>query len=489
MAMRVSDEQARNALLRQDFAFFLRQAFCELGGDRQYQHNWHLDAIEHELDRVRLGENNRLVISMPPRHLKSVMVTTAWVAWMLGRDPSLRFICASYGYDLAEKHARDCLRIMETEWYRSAFPTLRLVRRTVADFETSAGGGRLSTSVGGVITGRGANIVVIDDPMKASDALSEAKREEVRDWYFTSLSSRLDDQARSSIVLVMQRLHEGDLAGDLLGTGNWHELRLSAIAEVDELVPLARGRYHQRRAGYPLHAARQSLGLLEKIRAEEPFVFAAQYQQAPVSRIGSFVRAEWLGTYDEPPLRGMVVQSWDTAVKTTVRSDWSVGITARYFQGRWFILDVFRKRVTFLELYAALCSSCRDHGVERLLIEDASSGQQLLQQLYAEAPAGVPRPIDIKPTSDKIVRFEAQASKIESGVIVLPRSAPWLADFMSEIVGFPGARHDDQADALAQLLANPPPQIVIPLNEGPELMDEFYQGPEVDYVGDPWGVD
>ena len=488
--MLIDEGQARDALLRQEFSVFLRFAFAEVGGGRDYLHNWHIDAIEHQLDRIRLGLNRRLIVAMAPRHLKSVTVSTAWVAWMLGRDPSLRFICASYGYDLAEKHARDCLRIMSTDWYQRTFPHARLSRRTVLDFETTAGGGRLSTSVGGVITGRGANIIVIDDPMKADDALSEARREEVREWYFTSLVSRLDDQAKSSIILVMQRLHEADLAGELLRKGNWQELRLSAIATADELIPLTRGRFHQRRTGFPLHPARLSLATLEEKQAEEPYVFAAQYQQEPVSRVGAFVQAQWFGTYDEPPRSGTVVQSWDTAVKTTVRSDWSVGITARYHQGRFYILDVFRKRVEFAELMRSLCTACREHAVTRLLIEDRSSGQQLIQQLREDAPIGVTLPIPVQPSADKMTRFEAQASRIQAGMVVLPRSAPWLADFVAELVGFPIARHDDQADALAQMLAHPP---FAPIsNVGPELvtLDDWGDQPcEYDeFDGDPWGA-
>ena len=490
MNLQPRDKDVLPALLRQDYLFFLRYAFAEIGGAGGYQHNWHIDAIAHQLERVRDGDVRRLVVTMPPRHLKSVTITTAWVAWMLGHDPSLRFICASYGLDLAEKHARDCLRIMQSDWYQRAFPRTRLVRRSVLDFETSAGGGRLSTSVGGVITGRGANIVIIDDPMKADDALSEARRDEVRDWFFTSLSSRLDNQAKSSIIVVMQRLHEADLAGELLRRAEWEELRLSAIATETEVVPLTEGRSHRRRAGSALHPARQSLATLEVKRAEEPYVFAAQYQQKPVSRIGAFVQASSFGVYDEPPRSGVIVQSWDTAVKTTVRSDWSVGITARFYQGRYYILDVFRERVTYKELIAELRASCIRYKVDRLLIEDASSGQLLIQDLRDEPQPGVPFPIPITSTTAKISRFEAQASKIESGVVVLPRSAPWLADFVGELVSFPGGRHDDQADATAQMLANPPPTRGSILDAGPEIIWDRDDGRRLSYDDeddDPWG--
>lgn len=467
----ISTRQVLPALLRQNFGLFLRFAFREILGNREFTPDWHLDAIEYQLERLRAGEHRQLIVTIPPRHLKSITISVAWVAWMLGRWPQTRFTCASYAYDLAEKHARDCLKVIEADWYRRAFPNLRLTKRSLLDFETHVGGGRLSTSLGGVLTGRGGDWIIIDDPMKADDALSEVIRESVQNWFYQSLRSRADDD-KARYILVMQRLHEDDLAGHLLRKGGWAELRLPAIAAVDERVPLTRGRYHHRRTGCVLTPQRQSLAYLMQRKAEEPYVFAAQYLQEPVGKIGAFVQPEWLGTYELAPQAGITVLSLDTAVKTTVRSDWSVGIVARFYQGRFYVLDVFRARVEFGELLARVRALCVEHGVDRLLIEDASSGQQLIQQLRRNHMPGVPFPIAVTPTADKIVRFEAQASTIRAGKVVLPQAAPWHADFVGEITRFPGGRHDDQADALAQLLANPPPTIAAPLNVGPELIED-----------------
>lgn len=286
----IADAQALGALLRIEFALFLRFAFQEVGGEGTYAHNWHIDTIIHQLDRIRKGDNRRLIVTMPPRHLKSVTISTAWVAWMLGKNPALRFICVSYGQDLADKHARDCLRIMQSSWYREAFPNVVLTRRTMSDFETSAGGGRMSTSLGGVLTGRGANIIVIDDPMKADEAMHQPAREAAREWLHNSLMSRLDSQEHSSIILVMQRLHQADLAGELIERGGWDELRLSAIATHDARVPVGGDRFYHRRTGCALHPARQLLGILEEIRSRNSLVFAAQYQQEPVPAVGNMIQ-------------------------------------------------------------------------------------------------------------------------------------------------------------------------------------------------------
>lgn len=475
-----------DAVIRLDFALFLRLAFREIGGEGDYQHNWHIDAIVHQLDRIVAGDNRRLIVTMPPRHLKSITISTAWVAWMLGRNPALRFMCVSYGDGLSGKHARDCLRIMESNWYRRAFPSLIFTRRTVDDFETSAGGGRLSTSLNGVITGRGAHYIIIDDPTKSQNALSEAVRADAHEWLNGTAMQRLENQEKGSIILVMQRLHEDDLAGELIRKGGWDELRLSAIAMFDERVPLTRGRTHQRREGCALHPARQSLATLEERRRDNSYVFASQYQQDPVPRAGNIVDPKWFGRYDEPPTTGMMTQSWDTAIKLGVRNDWSVGITARYYQGRFYILDVFRERVDFFDLRAQLENSCRRYGVQRLLIEDKSSGEQLIQMIQRELPQGVPLPIAIRPEADKYSRFEAQASCVQAGQVVLPNAAPWLAEFVREVAAFPGGRHDDQADALAQLLANPPRTIPIPVNVGPELVHAWDYSPRYNDDVDPW---
>ena len=482
----ISNDQVLPALLRNHFEVFLRFAYREIGGEGELQWNFHLDAIAYQLDRIRTGKNRRLIITMPPRHLKSVMMT-AWVAWMMGRNPASRFICASYGSDLAEKHGRDCLKLMMAPWYRRAFPSLVLTRRTAMHLETSAAGYRISTSVGGVLTGIGANYIVIDDPMKADDAQNEAARETVKTWHDESLRFRVESLENSATILVMQRLHEDDLAGHLLSRGGYHELRLPAIAQADELVEVGPGRFYQRREGHALHPARQSLKALLEARAENAHSFASQQQQDPVPVTGNFVDPKHFGTYQEPPTSGLVVQSWDTASKTGLHNDFSVGITAILYQRRFYIIDVHRERMDFAQLRQRVTELCNSYRVQRLLIEDAASGQQLLQMLR-EPPNGVPHPIPCRPEGDKSVRFYAQASRIQAGEVVLPQTAPWLPDFIKEIAAFPNGRFDDQADALSQLLRNGQLPFVESDNSAPELVDLSEPSSFSDYGSTPgWG--
>lgn len=453
-----SDRAVFYAVLRQDFLSFLGKVLPTISGGDQFVENWHHDAITHGLQRVANGENTRLIVTMPPRYLKSNLITVAWVAWRLGQDPTLRFVCVSYSGDLAQKHASDCRAIMQKKWYKEIFPRTRIERgrNSEMDFQTTKGGGRLSTSVGGTLTGRGGDIIIIDDPIKPEDAMSEAVRKRVINWYANTLSSRLNDKAKGSILLVMQRLHEEDLAGHLLASGGWEHLSLPAIAENDERVVLTKGETHERRRGEALHPERETVADLERLKSVMgTAVFSAQYQQSPVPAEGLHVRRAWIKRYSNPPEKttgDRIVQSWDTASKDGVFSDYSVCITALLRNRDVYILDVFRDKLQFPNLRRKVVELAKRYDINALLIEDAASGQQLLQ-ILRETAQHLPRPIARKPQGDKQTRFSAQSHRIEAGELWLPEEAPWLAEFERELLGFPNLKHDDQVDALTQLLA------------------------------------
>ena len=198
--------------------------------------NWHLEVIAAKLTAVRQGKIRRLIINLPPRHLKSLMASIAFPAWCLGHDPSAQFLCVSYAQDLADKLARDCRSIMISPWYQRIFPTrLAPHRQAVQEFLTTRQGYRLATSNGGVLTGRGADIILIDDPLKPEEALSAAQRKAANDWFDHTLYSRLNDKRHGAIVIIMQRLHEDDLVGHVLEQEPWEVVRFPAIAEVEEV--------------------------------------------------------------------------------------------------------------------------------------------------------------------------------------------------------------------------------------------------------------
>ncbi len=213
-----SEARIFEALLRNDFRAFVDKVFSTLCPGQTYVPTWHVEAIAYQLERVRRGKVRRLIINLPPRSLKSLTVSVSFPAFILGLDPTRRLICVSYSGDLAKKHANDFRAVLEAPWYRETFPNVRIgpYKNSETEIELTERGFRLSTSVGGTLTGRGGEIIIIDDPLKPDDAMSETKRTAANLWFTNTLLSRLDDKRTGAIIVVMQRVHMDDLTGFLL---------------------------------------------------------------------------------------------------------------------------------------------------------------------------------------------------------------------------------------------------------------------------------
>jgi predicted phage terminase large subunit-like protein len=401
------------------------------------------------------GETRRLIITIPPRHLKSICTSVALPAFILGRDPSRRMICVSYSQDLAVKLSNDFRTVIKSDWYRRLFPGTKIdpAKDTQAEIMTTRKGFRLATSVGGTLTGRGGNLIIIDDPIKPEEAMSETTRERLIDWCGNTLLSRLDHKEHGAIILVMQRLHVGDLAGHFLEQGGCENLNLPAIAEVEQTIEIGPDRYHVRKVGDVLHAERESRATLDLIKAGMgSATFAAQYQQTPVPPGGNMVKWGWFKWYDDDDLEiDDVVISWDTAMKPTEFADYSVGTVWGVKGDFYYLLDVIRERLSFPELKRKaieVYERWQQFGKPTVLIEDAASGASLIQELGA---AKIPV-IAIRPEGDKVMRMDAQTAKIEAGAVHLPRQARWLDDLKTELLAFPHGLHDDQVDSISQAL-------------------------------------
>jgi predicted phage terminase large subunit-like protein len=444
------------AVLRADLGSFVRKVFATVSQGQPYLHNWHVDAIVHQLMRIHSGESRRLLINQPPRSLKSISVSIAYVAWALGHDPALRVIVCSYSGDFAAELHRQFRMVITSQWCAALFPNLKLAKETSFELVTTRGGGRYATSIGGTLTGRGADLIVVDDPLNANDVQSEAARKRVVDWFGGSLVSRLNDKETGAIVAVMQRLHEDDLAGHLLRQGGWDQLDLPAIAQEEEIIPVGHGRTFRRRPGDVLHPDRESRATLDAIKAEiGSLLFSAQYQQQPVPLEGNLFRRAWFQIYGAPPVKthqSRIVQSWDVAIMTGDKNDYSVCTTWLICKSDAHLLHVFRDRLEYPALRRKVIALASEYGAETVLIEDAGPGMNLLQDLRASPPQGFTRPVGVKPEGSKVDRMAAQSGKIEAGHLHLPRSASWLAEFLHELLAFPHGRHDDQVDSVSQLL-------------------------------------
>ena len=444
------------AVLRSDLYAFVQAAFPIVAGGQVLQRNWHLQAIAAALTDVINGKNHRLIITVPPRSLKSICASVALPAFVLGQDPTRNLICVSYSEVLSRKHGNDCRALMHSPMYRRIFPRTRISpsKDTETEIKTTAGGSRLTTSVGGTLTGRGGNMLIIDDPLKPQDAQSESTRESVKQWYSNTLLSRLDHKSEGSIIVVMQRLHPDDLVGHLLEQGGWQHLNLPAIAETDCSIALGNNRYHFRRIGDLLHPERENEAALHELKtAMGSMEFSAQYQQAPVPLGGNLIKWSWFKFYNAPPsprAGDTIIVSWDTAMSSNQLADFSACVVLLVRGETVYVLDIIRARLEYPDLKRAVIlhhRRWRQAGVAyNLLIENKGSGLSLVQDLYRENIHA----IGVDPDGDKIMRMAAQTAPIEAGAVHLPLNAPWLDEFKKEVLSFPKGRHDDQIDALSQ---------------------------------------
>lgn len=451
----MSDRLALNALLRTDLPSFIHKCFRELEPGSPFSPNWHIDHIAWNLTRVSAGEINRLIINIPPRHLKSICTTVAYTAWVLGHDPSRRIITVSYANELARKHADDFRKIVESPWYREIFPNFQISRRGNRQMEivTTTGGFRYAGSIDGSILGRGADLIVIDDPLKAQDALSKMERQHLKTFYDNTLYTRLNDKAHGAIVLVMQRLHADDLVAHVLDKEDWEVVAIPAIETENRAYRTGIGprALYTRRTGEAILSDREDLVLLDQIRRTIGSMnFAAQYQQTPIPPDGNVIRREWLRYYDTTPAFELVVASWDTASTLGEDSDYSVGTVWGIVGQTSYLIDVVRGRLEVPALRKRIEALSLHHQAHATLIEETDLGRAMVQEM--RRGPGPLRPILCRPRFDKEARMLAQSPRFEAGEVVLPREAPWLATYLEEILGFPNVAHDDQVDSTSQAL-------------------------------------
>jgi len=404
----------------------------------------HLTLVARKLEAVEAGDIKRLMLFMPPRHGKSELCSIRFPAWYLGRNQQRQIIGCSYAENLAYTFSYAIRETISTNSYQKLWPiqldTSGSVRWQLAGKENKRSSYIAAGVVGG-ITGEGADLLIIDDPVKnAEEAESETYREKVYQWYITTARTRL--QPNGSIILVQTRWHKADLAGRLLEDAKkdsqadqWEVVNLPALKENTALWP----------ERYPADA-------LINIRATiGSRAFTSLYQGEPTIAEGQVFKREWWKEYTERPNFKRIVQSWDTAFKTKSENDYSVCTVWGEADNGYYLLDMWRQKVEYPELKkVAVNLFTRDHP-QIVYIEDKASGQSLLQELRRDT--SIPF-LEVKPDTDKIARAYSVTPLIEAGKVFLPKSAFWLHDFMEEISAFPNGEHDDICDSLTQALKN-----------------------------------
>ena len=480
-----SNHDTLGAILRTDFHAFLKKAFETVHPGNKLDDNWHIELLCWMMTQSNARKFRRLILCLCPRSLKSFIVSVAFPAWYLGNDPTKGIICISYSDDLATKFSRDFHLIVRARWYRKAFPNTRFDKTKFTEREaaTTKNGFRLATSVGGTLTGRGGDFIIIDDPIKAEDAMSEAERNRANNWFTSTVLSRFDNPNEGVLVIVSQRTHVDDLVGYVTERDDWVNVFVPAIATRREKIQIGDDKWITRERGEPMQPSRMDLESLKRQRRSMgSFHFEAQYQQNPMPAEGNLIKKAWFRTYSASVDQrdfDAIVQSWDTAASGGEQGSYSVCTTWGIREKRYYLLDVFRGRLNFPDLLTKARRHHHNRGAGLVLIEDASSGRSLLQSLHAETDVPVkPIPVD----KDKVTRVAWVTSYIERGRVYLPDDAPWLGEFLKEILAFPNGKHDDQVDSLSQFLRwtmhidqYRPPQVTVRLLGDSGVRDRYLE--------------
>ena len=429
---------------------------------------------------------HRLMINMPPRHGKSWLASTLFPVYYLAKRPNREVLATSYNADLAKTFGRQVRDHAIEQIISKAFPDFSVSdeARAVDDWMTTERGRYYATGIGGATTGRAANLLLIDDPVKArEEAESATYRNKVWSYYISALLTRKQPEPDGTPpieIMILTRWHPDDPAGRLQETedwseGEWKHINLPAITEsatgiktsckelppddprhipadklIREVPPYKR--HFRQNVKSALWPARFPVEDLEKIERRDPREFASLYQQSPFIKGGNLIKSSWWQTTsDWPEEFTTTIIAADTAFKKNETADYSVLMTAATdVHGDIFILDVHRERYTFPELKRALITKntlLRGKGLRGIYIEDKASGQSLIQELKSQSGMAV-IPYRVGHT-DKVARVNTIIPLIEGGRVYLPKEAPWLDDFISECTAFPSAKHDDQVDALA----------------------------------------
>ncbi len=462
-----TQKQVLEAATRTDLLTFTERAFPILEPGQCLQIAPYIELLAYRLQMLPTEPAPRLIINLPPRHLKSMLASVIFPAWLLGNDPTTNVLVVSHTHGLADELAGMCRRLIASDWYRKLFPGTRLREdfNKRSDFETTKAGGRLSMSMESAITGRGADVLIVDDPISPIDVVSATERRRVHDAFDGQLSTRLNDPATAAIIIVGHRVHEDDLFGHLLRTETYEHIALPFIAEEPLLHKFAE-RTLRRGVGDVLNAERFPPDVLENVRRDKPpHVFETQYQQKPTAAGRSLIVADDFETYHSKPEQfDRVCVSFDVAETMSESSSYSVGQAWGELAGKHYLLDVWRDRVEYRALKESALRICKLFDPDVIIIESASTGRALISDMQQyrwvvqEArPAG----------QSKVERLEAHLDLIKHHRIFLPEPCKWMRRFVDEVTKFPHGRFDDQVDAMTQYLAMAkeqplqPPKLII----------------------------
>jgi predicted phage terminase large subunit-like protein len=445
--------EAFKAALSGDFLSFARRALLDLDGTRIGADHY-LSYLARELSQFAKDETRRLIINLPPGHLKTMLGSVCTTAWLLGHKPSLKVIIVTHAETLSKTIARNIRTVIQSRWFKDVFATrIKPGHAEVTDYGTNAGGGVFVTSFSGRFTGHRADVIVVDDPHDIGDSLDEIEKTTQR--FHKVVLSRLNNRKTGRVLIIAHRVHERDLSASLLPQKMWKHVVLSIVATRNQTYQTTTGKWH-RRKGELLRPDAFGPQDLEELRANcfNPD-FDILYQQDVDSQALPAISADHFPTATEPPPSSTpIVLSVDAGMTKGSKSAFSVIQAWRVMPNRFYLIDQFREQCDYATLRGALGRFRKRYRPAAILIERAANGNALISDL---SPKYRDLIIPIEPDGrSKSARLGVHAETIIAKRIHLPADEPWRDDFVAEFVEFPHGRFTDQVDATTQFLDRAP---------------------------------
>lgn len=441
-------QRLAQAAVRTQLDCFIEPAFKTVHG-APLEPDWYLSPLCFSLQNALETKSSRLLINIPPRHLKSFTAAICLPAFAIGKNPRLKIAVAVYGEELARQHMRPLTQIMDDRWYRATFPEVQIASRKGNVLTTSLGGNIRYVSVGGAFTGLGINLLIIDDVLKAQDAASSAVRSTAERYVRETAFTRFDDQRRSRVIAISQRLHPYDISWALAEQGFEH-INLPSVAHEDVKLPTYGGKVVTWRTG-ELLSSRFPHDVLDRLKRQMgTSAFLAQYMQTPMfsdSMIVDFARLKFEEPFARKDLE-YIVMSVDPAVKVSENCDYSAITIFGLVKGKWCLVHAVEKRLEFTDLKALTASLAKEWAADQILIEDCHTGMALWDELRAKQIGSIVWP----PDGDKAERLSVAVDRFYSGEVVFPRISQLVEPLFAQFRNFPEG-HDDLLDSVTQFVA------------------------------------
>lgn len=451
-------EQIGQHKLRNNFEEYFLQSFKILNPAVVFKYNWHIGCIAEYLEACYRRELTKLIINIPFRMLKSSICSIGFPSWVLGNEPSAKFMCVSYSDQLTTDLSVKCRQLVESDWFAKIFPEFKLAKDSnqKTRFDTIQNGYRYATSAGGSATGMGADFLMADDYMSPRMAKSDQERETALGNWAPMFQTRKNDPERSVEMIIEQRTHDKDLTGMLLKEGGYTHLCLQGRFESRKTFSF--GSFHREvEANELLQPNRLSQEVLDRYKISLGSQdYASQIQQSPMAEGGNIVKLHWFKRYSPELLAAMefetIVVSCDTAYQPTELADPSCLGAWGIKDNKIYLLDLVNENLAYPDLERVLNSFLEKHKPDWTLIENKASGQSLVQKLQSEGRFAVKK-IDItREKGNKIVRLHNVSAMIEAGLVYLPERADWLFDYENQLTKFPNSEKDDMVDQTSQCL-------------------------------------